>query len=224
MNLIRRLAKRSKAMVIAYHIYDNWRATRRVSGGQRPTSHSGSTHRGISLSESLAYIDRVFDDYLRYSGLCAEYLCGQRVLEVGPGDNLGVAMKFMCAGARQVVCLDKFLTEHDSAQQRRIYQALRASMTRKEKKVYDTVVNLDRGVEINADRLKYLSCVAIEEAAETLGDEPFDLIVSRAVLEHVYDPDMALIAMDRLLAPGGLMLHDIDFRDHGLFTDGGQHP
>jgi hypothetical protein len=44
------------------------------------------------------------------------------------------------------------------------------------------------------------------------------------VLEHLYDLDAAFSAMDSLLRPGGLMLHKVDFRDHGMFTDGGMHP
>ena len=46
----------------------------------------------------------------------------------------------------------------------------------------------------------------------------FDLIVSRAVLEHVFDVDTAWASMDTLLAPGGHMLHKVDFRNHGFYT------
>jgi SAM-dependent methyltransferase len=66
--------------------------------------------------------------------------------------------------------------------------------------------------------------IAVEEAAEVLDQASFDLIVSRAVLEHLYDPEAAFGGMDRLLAPGGAMAHKVDFRDHGMFTDGGMHP
>ena len=50
-----------------------------------------------------------------------------------------------------------------------------------------------------------------------------DVIISRAVLEHVFDLDTAFGAMHRLLKPGGRMAHKVDLRDHGLFTDGGQN-
>jgi len=33
-----------------------------------------------------------------------------------------------------------------------------------------------------------------------------------------------LEAMDAVLAPGGCMLHKIDLRDHGLFSEAGGHP
>ena len=52
----------------------------------------------------------------------------------------------------------------------------------------------------------------------------FDIVLSRAVLEHVYDIDTAMQTMDFLLKPGGYMIHDIDFRDHGIFTTYGFSP
>jgi SAM-dependent methyltransferase len=54
--------------------------------------------------------------------------------------------------------------------------------------------------------------------------ESFDFIVSRAVMEHLYDADAAFSVMDRLLVHGGSMIHKIDFRDHGMFSNYGFHP
>lgn len=224
MNAVRRLAKRSKTMVIAYHVYDNWCVKSRSSAGCAVTSRSGSTHMGMTLTESLGYINQVFGDYLTYSGLTQDDLRGMRILEVGPGDNLGVAMKFLSAGARKVLCLDKFLSEQDEDQQRCIYQALRESLSPKERERLDNAVKLDGRLEIDGERLEYIQGLPIEGAPARLAGETFDVIVSRAVLEHVYDPDTAIAVMNQLLVPGGLMLHKIDFRDHGLFSGGGQHP
>ena len=50
----------------------------------------------------------------------------------------------------------------------------------------------------------------------------FQVIVSRAVLEHVFDVPAAWSSMDALLAPGGSMLHKVDFRNHGLYSS--RHP
>ena len=50
----------------------------------------------------------------------------------------------------------------------------------------------------------------------------YDFIVSRAVLEHLYNPLNTLHYMVSCLKPGGQMFHEIDFRDHGMFTPG--HP
>jgi hypothetical protein len=50
------------------------------------------------------------------------------------------------------------------------------------------------------------------------------LIVSNAVLMEVYDADTAFAALDRLLKPGGRMVHVIDLRDYTMFPKHGFHP
>ena len=97
---IRRLAKRSKTILIAYSIYDNWCTRKRFKSGHivRPI--------GSEATDSLDYVNRVFS--FKYSGISVDSLQDKNVLEVGPGGNLGIALKFLAAGARQVVCIDKF--------------------------------------------------------------------------------------------------------------------
>lgn len=41
-----------------------------------------------------------------------------------------------------------------------------------------------------------------------------DLILSHSVLEHVSDPEALFTELERLLKPGGAMLHIVDYRDH----------
>jgi SAM-dependent methyltransferase len=52
--------------------------------------------------------------------------------------------------------------------------------------------------------------------------DAFDFIISRAVLEHLYDPISALDDMADALKPGGMLVHRIDLRDHGMFEN--MHP
>lgn len=216
-------AKRSKWLVIgatiAKDLHTRWTARR----GAAPST-CGSTHAPLSVAESLAYIDSVFQDYLTYGGLSCQDLRGMRVLELGPGDNCGVALRFLACGAERLVCLDKFVTRRDETQQRRIYAALLGRMAPDARAALDEAIDLGGRVRFDERRLRHFEGVAVEEAAELLESAGFDLIVSRAVLEHVYDPDAAFEAMDELLAPGGLILHKVDFRDHGMFTGGGMHP
>lgn len=49
---------------------------------------------------------------------------------------------------------------------------------------------------------------------EGLPDAAFDLILSNSVLEHVFDLDGLIRECFRVLAPGGAMLHRVDYRDH----------
>ena len=200
---------------------------RRFRAGKNETL-SGSTHANLTLLESLDYINAVYNDYLTYSGISQEVLRGKRILEIGPGDNFGVALKFLMAGATQLVCLDKFFSRRNWKQQHRIYQALREQCGAEQREIFDEVVQLDSriesGIELNPKRLIYIHGTGIEEAEKVLDPTSFDFIISRAVMEHLRDPELALSVMDRLLTPGGLMIHKIDLRDHGLFSAYGHQP
>ena len=70
--------------------------------------------------------------------------------------------------------------------------------------------------------IEYRTDVPIELASKHYPHGSFQVIVSRAVLEHVFDVPAAWASMDALLAPGGWMLHKVDFRNHGFYTT--RHP
>src|SRR5437879_4646188 len=118
---LKRFARKSRILIIVYKIYDNWRMRKRFASGNTETLH-GSTHSRKTISESLSYIEDQFADYLKYSGLTAKDLRGKRILELGFGDNLGVALRFLAAGAARVVCLDKFYSRRDPDHQKEIYR------------------------------------------------------------------------------------------------------
>ncbi len=220
---VRAVAKRSKWVVVAVSIAKDQRSRWSGRRGAAPST-SGSTHQSFSLDESVGYIDSVFEDYLRVGELEAADLQGKRVLELGPGDNFGVALRFLARGAQRVVCVDKFTTRRDQDQQRRIYEALLTRLDDRARASVADAICLSGPADFNTARLDPIEGVAVEEIADRFDPADFDLVVSRAVLEHLYDLDAAFAAMDRILAPGGLMLHKVDFRDHGIFTGGGMHP
>jgi hypothetical protein len=220
---IKQIAKKSKSMVIAYRIYDNWRTKKRFHSGNTESMH-GSTHSKLTLAESLDYIERVFEDYLTYSQLSLDAFRDKKILEVGPGDNFGVALKFLAAGAEQVVCLDKFYSRRNEEQQLNIYKALRDKMEGPALERFDCAIKLDQGLGLNPNKLNYVHGIGIEEANRSFESESFDFIISRAVIQDVYDIDAAFSAMDGLLVPGGYMLHKIDFSDQGMFSRRGMNP
>ena len=211
-DLVKKLARRSKSAIIAYKLFDNHRLRKRVASGDIETTH-GSTHLNQSVADSLAYIEKQFSDYLKYSGLTYESLQGKRILELGPGDNLGVALKFLAAGAASVVCLDRFYSKRNAEHEREIYRALRERLSKEEQSRFD-----------QAEKLKSVYGVSLEGFADKLAGEKFDLILSCAVLEEIYDPDPVFAAMDRLLAQGGSLVHVIDLGDYGMFRSQGMHP
>ena len=127
---VKRLALRSKAVIIAFNIYNNYRVKRRFKVGNAESDH-GVAHIAMSLEESLHYIDHSYEIFLRWPGFSPETFSGKRILEVGTGDNLGLALRFISAGAASVVSLDKFYSKRDPEQQRNIYLAMRNRITRR---------------------------------------------------------------------------------------------
>ncbi len=186
----------------------------------------GSTHSTIikQLSESIDYINVQFDDYLKYSGLASERLQGMKIFELGFGDNVGVALKFIAAGAAQVVCLDKFYSKRDLEQQRLIYLALRETLTPEGQKRFDEAINLEGDVEINTAKIVCLYGKDVEDAEDLDGLGPFDLVISRGAIQDIFNPDAAFEAMDKMLIRGGCMLHKIDLSDQGMFRANGMNP
>lgn len=220
---LKRVARRSKALTVGAWIAKNELAAARDRLGRAATSGLGSTHQAFSLEQSLAYIDMVVEDYRRYAGLDAGALAGSRVLEVGPGDSLGVAIELLGLGAREVVSVDRFRTRRDEGQQRAIQGAL-LERARGERRERLAAVVDEAGDARPAAGPRLVEGLAIEDAPAALGRSGFDVVVSRAVLAHTWDLDAALGAIDALLAPGGLSAHKVDLSDHGVFSDAGHNP
>lgn len=223
---LKKAARKSKTIIIASHIYDNWRAARRFKAGDIESS-AGSTHSVIchfSLPQSLGYVNEVYDDYLRYSGFTPDMLRGRKILEVGHGDNVGVALRLLAAGAAEVVCLDKFYSKQDASQQHSIYAALRDQLAGDERRRFDETVDLSGGTKIDEAKLKVMYGTGIEDAESAFAPGYFDIIVSRGALQSVYGLDAAFVVMDRLLAPGGHMWHKMDLSDLGMFRNSGMNP
>lgn len=221
---LKRKARRSKSAVIAYKIFDSWRRRRRHTHGDILYT-SGATQLGRSLEASVARVFAQFDDYVAYGGLSPEWLAGRRVLEVGFGDNVGVALLFLAAGADSAVCLDRFYCPRDEAQQRQIYLGVRARLTSEEgRQRFDDAIDLSEGVKTNPGRVRELYGAGVEDSKELLDGEPFDLAVSNAAIQEIYDPTPTFEALDRVLRPGGLSVHKIDLSDYGVFSGAGLNP
>jgi hypothetical protein len=218
----KQVALRSKHVVIAVNLYNNWRA-RRANHGREFDSSDGSTHDRCTAAASLGYIEQHLQDYERYGGVTAASLQGKRVLEIGPGDNVGAALHLLASGAAHVVCVDKYYIRHDTEKERRIYLALRERLSLKERRRFDEAVALDDGIKLNPDRIQCIYRTGIEEAGDVLHGMRFDLIVSRGVLQYL-EPERAFRVMDALLLPGGMMLHKIPFDDLGMFSKNGMNP
>lgn len=197
-------------LACAFYLADGWRRRRRLRRGDL-TTRSGARHSGLPLDQSLAYIEQVWRDYLLYSGRSSFH---GHIVEIGPGDNFGVALMLLRHGAGSVTAIDKFISERDPDQQATIYSALAER--------HDMAALFDGAPGGGRIRnFQYLPGMPAEEYFEG-GRGGYDAVISRAVLEHLDDPLGALDRMWQGLRPGGILVHRVDLRDHGMFA--GRHP
>jgi len=190
----------------------------------RIDSFSGSSTNRLSAEESASYINLVYNDFVAYGNLTADKITGKTVVELGPGDNIGVLLRFLAAGASRAYGADRFYSIHDIEHERQIYKVLRNGLTEAERRRLDDAVQLDPKLEFNPDKVKYVYGKGAQRVDEMVPPASVDLIVSRGVLQEVYEIDRAFFAMDQILKPGGWMVHKIDLRDYGMFSLLGYHP
>lgn len=187
-------------------------------------SETGSTVSALSVDAAVGYIHRTFADYEKYGGLTAEALRGASLLEIGPGDSLGVGLRFLARGAASYATIDKFFSKRDPVNEQRIYEQLRRDLTGAEQKYFDEAVTLRPELRFHPDKIRTVYGHGAQEAATVFAPGSFDGILSRAVLHEIYDAEATLQALDRVLKPGGWMIHKVDLRDDGLFSGRGFHP
>jgi SAM-dependent methyltransferase len=164
-------------------------------------------------------IEGYFTDYLSVAGLRPDDLNGLSVLELGSGDSYGVALKFIQHGARRVVCTDRFESQRSIAGETKVYrQLLEAAGSETERwRLSQAVRFTDEGFAIDDLWIQTLTAPA-EHLGQYLRGEQFDLIISRATLEHVYDLEGVFRSISDLLCPGGRTVHMVDFENHDLFA------
>jgi SAM-dependent methyltransferase len=172
---------------------------------------SGATHASKSVDAALAYIETAYCDYKRLAGI--NHFAG-KVAEIGPGDSCGVGLLFLADGCEQVDLIDRFYTPRDISLQQEINRRLASESPELLSRLLD-----DSFSDSSFQGLtRYYGQQA---AAETFFRDRsgYSAVVSRAVVEHLYDPIMALALAIRALAPGGVMVHAVDCRDHLLFSE-----
>ena len=221
---LRTLIKKSKWALILYTVaHSQWVRSRFRRG--RIDSITGSTFSQLSIPEAVRVINRNLNDYLLYSDWKLENFRGKTVLEGGPGDNVGVPLRLLANEATFVATLDKFYPIHDPGHQRKIYLALREALPESERRLFDEAIKIsDKDFTLDESKLKCIYGHGLEEADQVFEKNFFDVIISRGVIQEIFDTDRVFEAMDNVLKPGGIMMHKIDLRDYGIFSSNGHHP
>jgi SAM-dependent methyltransferase len=136
-------------------------------------------------------------DFLRDS---AGDIAGKVVVEIGPGDALGLAPLFIAAGAARYVAVDRFLGD--------VWGIGADSL-------YDEIERL-RGSFPTGWR-EQVTLVKDSIELTVAGVPPADIILSFDVIEHLRDLPHAVRNMSSLLKRDGRMIHRIDYGPHGVW-------
>lgn len=163
---------------------------------------------------ALDYFEGVVEDYERiaaHSGVCqgdgegAEVFNGRTVLELGPGNTRAVAMLARLRGALSVDGYDAFdLQTRDPGRLRALYEGLLKRAGEDPSRV-DSLLSGGR-VHHDAASLKATG-------------RRYDLVISRAVLEHVRDLTTLHRELRELTTDDAVLIHKIDMRSHGFEWD-----
>jgi SAM-dependent methyltransferase len=175
------------------------------------------------IAPQVARMHSVYDKYLRYSGTTRADVTGRRVLELGPGFTMSIPLLFVADGASYVAGIDKFVPFQTAPYYQRYYARLRDTLNPTQQARFDQALRQD-SLALNPALAGYIYKKELQDVVSDLGPESYDLIVSNAVLEEIYDPTTILLAQGKLLRPGGAMVHMIDLRDYGMFSKHGFHP
>lgn len=186
----------------------------------------------VNNEQSLAYAYWQFERYLDAIASHAGGIKGKRALEVGPGHLLVVPSLLLAAGLESYVGVDLFpIADVAPASYERVRADLaawgglvragtdattRAALDRTRERFLE---ELDRVVKIEGSKVVFdpkrleLRC-PVDASSLPFEEGRFDLCFSKSAFEHFKDAPSAARESVRVLAKGGVGLHEVDFRDH----------
>lgn len=182
---------------------------------------TGQTGRGAaqeSAQEIADYFKQCFEEYFQVLQVApreiGRYLARKRVLEYGPGDLPGVALLMVAHGAESATCVDRFPLISTSLKNievlRRILDGLQGDARERAASCFARFDDPASG--FNEQRIRYL----VRPSGLSGLRDATDLIISRAVLEHVNDISATFADMRDALCEAGIAIHQVDLKSHGL--------
>ncbi len=181
-----------------------------------PVNHRAQVASEASIAADVAYAIGVATGYRNALAACGVSLSGQQVLELGPGPSLGPAVCLAAVGAT-VTAADLYPAQWDPNYHPAFYEALRPRLAAAWPDADTRVITrlLAKGA-FDASTVELVAAGA--EGLDVFAAGRFTIVLSNAVLEHVADVPRGLEQLARVTAPGGLHLHQVDFRDHRNFA------
>jgi SAM-dependent methyltransferase len=182
------------------------------------TRQTGRGKLWMSGDEDGGYFLRCYKEYFELIGLnideSGNYLRGKKVLEYGPGDILGIALLMYAHGADSVDCVDRFPIEKRSPKNIEVYRILLDSLDGIKRIRGNQAFRISGRIESGFNPQAISFSVTPDGLAPA--ERKYDLVISRAVLEHVNDLERTLVNICRVLKQDGISIHHVDLKSHGL--------
>lgn len=187
----------------------------------RLTGETGRGRREESVADVGEYFWRCFEEYFEKlqvpSSEIGDYLDGKTVLEYGPGDIPAVSLLMYAFGAGKVCCVDRFqlVTPTEKNQQILQYVIDKLPPEARQRAAGAFETTGEPGSGLKTDCVEYF----VRPNGLSGLHESVDLIISRAVLEHVNDLWATFQDMQGALRPGAVAVHEVDLKSHGLHKE-----
>jgi len=179
------------------------------------------TGRGLGAESSVevsTYFIKCFYEYFEKLEIEKEniedYLKGKTILEYGPGDLPGVGFLFVAFGAKKVYCVDRFPLVNKSAFNQEVIANIYESLDHNKQSLVKKLLidETNPGLGFKNESMEYL---VTKNGTSNLQSE-VDLVISRAVLEHVGDLNATFRDMQMAMKPQSTAVHLVDLKSHGL--------
>jgi SAM-dependent methyltransferase len=202
--------------------FSHWDGTLYFSTGDNSDPNTNGRRYTAALSNELYFAARYAysrdqgAQLLTCLGLAPNGLNGKRVLEAGPGRDMGFALIMAGLGAT-TVGVEKYKPGWVEDWHSPFIDAICRHAP-------EDFSGFDPAPLRNCQSLGGFDPSWIMHRQTSIEDfslagaEGFDITCSQAVLEHVGDPEAALGNLYRVTRPGGMGVHVIDFRDHRDFA------
>lgn len=181
----------------------------------KQTGRGGGEERPEQVAD---YFRTCFYDYFDVLNIkrdeIPDFLLNKKVMEYGPGSIPGVALLMYAHGANNVTLIDRFplcqLTEHSIAVFKCLIDGLQGKARQRAESCFVDPGDCRSG--LLPEKIGY----QVRPSGLSGMREEIDMVISRAVLEHVNDLSATFDDMYAALKPGGLALHQVDLKSHGL--------
>lgn len=209
----------SDALRIARAVATNQLARLLPAAYMRLTGETGRGREQVSPHETARYFLDCVHEYMDVLGVSrrevARFWVDRRVVEYGPGDIPGVALLLAGLGARSVLCVDRFPLLRFSDYQAAVVRELAVLLpddTGRDRLWSCFIQPGDPAAGLARGRVQY----RVSESGLVGQGIAADVVLSRAVLEHVDDLPATCRDIATVLAPGGVSVHKVDLKSHGL--------